>query len=95
MLRDEAGLERDSICFHYPNYAFHKQNRMASAIRSGDYKLIRFYDDDSSELYNLKSDIGETQNLAEQMPEKAAQLRADLDEWLQKTSASRPQRAEQ
>ena len=93
MLKSESKLDRQSIYFHYPNYAFHKENRMASAIRSGDYKLIKFYDDDSVELYNLKKDISESQNIADEMPEKAKQLRADLDAWLKDTNASKPQRA--
>ncbi len=93
ILKGESELERDSIYFHYPNYAFHKKNRMASAIRSGDHKLLKFYDDDSVELYNLKNDIGESKDLAAAMPEKAKQLRSDLEAWLKKTNASQPQRA--
>ena len=86
-------LDRRSIFFHYPNYAFHKDNRLGSAVRSGDYKLIKFYDQDSVELYNLKNDIGETNNLAATMPEKAQEMRNDLESWLKQTNASQPQRA--
>ena len=93
MLTGESQLDRESIYFHYPNYAFHKQNRLASAIRSGDHKLLKFYDDDSVELYDLKNDISESQNLAVTMPEKAGELQADLEAWLKKTNASQPQRA--
>ncbi len=93
MFEDEAKLDRPSIYFHYPNYAFHKQNRMGSAIRSGDHKLIKYYDDDSVELYDLKNDIGESKNLANELPEKANQMRTDLEAWLTKTGASQPQRA--
>ena len=93
MLTNESKLDRDSIYFHYPNYAFHKDNRLASAIRTGDYKLLKFYDDDSVELYDLKNDISESRNLAGRLPEKATQLRSDLDAWLEKTNASQPQRA--
>ncbi|QDV42357.1 Arylsulfatase [Stieleria neptunia] len=91
----ENGTEptRDSIFFHYPNYAFHKQNRLGSAVRSGDYKLILYYDDDSIELYNLKDDISESNNLADKLPEKAQQLRSELEAWLKETNASRPRRA--
>ena len=91
-LKNESKLKRDSIFFHYPNYAFHKKNRLGSAIRSGNYKLIKYYDDDSTELYDLSKDIGESHNLATDMPEKAKQLRDELDAWLKKTSASQPQR---
>ena len=38
------------------------------AIRAGDYKLIEFFEDGRKELYNLKSDIGEKQDLAAKMP---------------------------
>lgn len=93
MLTRQSKLERDSIFFHYPNYAFHKKNRMGSAIRSGDYKLIKFYDDDSAELYNLKNDISESKDIADEHPDKAKHLRSELDAWLKKTKASRPQRA--
>ena len=93
MLDDETKLGRKSIYFHYPNYAFHKKNRLGSAIRSGDYKLIKFYDDDSVELYDLKNDIGESKNLARKMPDKTKQLRTDLESWLKETKASQPQHA--
>ena len=93
MLQGKSELDRDSIYFHYPNYAFHKGNRLGSAIRSGDYKLLKFYDDDSIELYDLKNDISESRNIASEMPEKANQLRADLEAWLTDTNASQPQHA--
>ncbi len=93
MLTGEMELKRESIYFHYPNYAFHKKNRLASAVRSGDYKLLWFYDDDSVELYDLKNDISESHNLADEMPVKARQLRSELEAWLKDTNASKPLRA--
>jgi hypothetical protein len=33
------------------------------------------------QLFNLRKDIGEQQNLAESMPEKVAELRAKLRAW--------------
>ncbi len=94
MFEDGVELPRDAICFHYPNYAFHKENRMGSAIRSGDFKLIWFYDDDSVELYNLKVDISESRDVAKEMPDKAKLLRAELEQWLKETNASQPRRAD-
>lgn len=92
LLMGDQDLDREAIYFHYPNYAFHKGNRLASAIRSGDYKLLKFYDDDSVELYNLKSDISESQNLADDHPKKTEQLLTALESWLKETNASKPQR---
>ncbi len=92
LLENESELKRESIYFHYPNYAFHKENRFASALRSGDHKLLWFYDDDSVELYDLKNDISESQNLANDLPERTLQLHSELKAWLKKNNASRPQK---
>ena len=55
LLNQTGQLSRDALYFHYPNYAFHKRNRLGSAIRRGQYKLIQWHDDQSVELYNLAS----------------------------------------
>ena len=93
VLQNVGKLEREAIYFHYPNYAFHKKNRPGSAIRNGDFKLIKRYDDDSIELYDLKNDIGESNNVAESMPKKANELLSKLDAWLDQTEASQPLQA--
>lgn len=95
LLEQSADWQRDAIFFHYPNYAFHKRNRLGSAIRMGDFKLIHFYDDSSHELYNLADDIGEKKNLAEAMPEKANMLKGRLLAWLEETGAKLPTRLPQ
>lgn len=94
LLQQADGFHREAIFFHYPNYAFHKRNRLASAIRVGDHKLIRRYDDGSIELYNLKEDLGEKENLAMRMPDLAQQLDDQLEKWLSDVDASLPTRAE-
>ena len=95
LLLQTGTLKRNSLYFHYPNYAFHKRNRLGGAIRQGRYKLIRWYDDDSIELYDLPNDIGEQNDLAEAMPELAEKLRLKLDRWLAETGAAMPTRATQ
>ena len=90
VLTQSGALERDAVFFHYPNYAFHKKNRLGSAVRSGDHKLIKWFDDGSVELYNLADDIGEQQNLAEQKRGLAVRLEARLDAWLAETGANLP-----
>ena len=83
-------LDREALFFHYPHFAFHKDNRPGSAIRKGDFKLIRFFDDDSVELFNLKEDIGETKNIAESEPAIAKQMNQLLTDWLAETKAGIP-----
>jgi arylsulfatase A len=90
LLTQSPGFDRDALYFHYPNYAFHKQNRLGSAIREGQSKLIRNYDDGSLELYDLSSDIGENTNLAQQEPELTKRLADKLDAWLRECGAQLP-----
>ncbi|HEX3601129.1 MAG TPA: sulfatase, partial [Lacipirellulaceae bacterium] len=59
------------------------------AIRRGDWKLVR-YDPAAdgqdgvvtdAKLYNLKDDVGETQDLIRAKPDKAKELQAAWDQW--------------
>ncbi|MES2792953.1 MAG: sulfatase [Planctomycetota bacterium] len=85
---------RDALYWHFPGYLGAGQNTWrttpAGAIRSGDWKLIEFFEDNRLELYNLKSDIGERQNLAQAHPEKAAELLKQLKGWRQEIGAQMP-----
>lgn len=90
LLSETGTLRRKALHFHYPNYAFHQRNRLGGAIREGDFKLIRNYDDDSVELYNLADDIGEMRNLSVSKPEIAQRLNADLGAWLKSSGAKMP-----
>ncbi|MBL6713728.1 MAG: sulfatase [Pirellulales bacterium] len=92
MLRGDESLVERTLVFHYPNYAFHKQNRLGSALRQGSLKLIQFYDDRSIELYDLASDISETNDLAKAMPERAAALQEALQQSLAAMDARLPTR---
>lgn len=92
LFEQKSGFDRDAIFFHYPNYAFHKKNRLGSAMRAGDFKLITYYDNGELELYRLSSDIGEEENLSQQHPEIVRQLKDKLDAWLRQTDARLPVR---
>jgi len=58
-----------------------------SAIRSGNFKLIWFAEDDRVELYDLASDPAEQTNLAQSMPGKAAELNQTLHRILRDQGA--------
>ena len=87
LLRQTGTLGRDAIYWHYPHY---HHSRPAGAIRQGDWKLIEFYEDGRLELYNLKDDIGEKENLAVKMPGKAAELQGRLAAWRKSVGAKMP-----
>lgn len=53
----------------------------AAVVRSGDYKLIQFLETNHVELYNLKEDIGERNNLSKIKPVKAKELKKLLENW--------------
>ncbi|MFV0345739.1 MAG: sulfatase [Bacteroidales bacterium] len=66
------------------------RTRPGSAIRSGDWKLIQYFENNDIELYNLKDDPSEKQNLAKSMPEKAEELLNSLLQWRESTNAPVP-----
>jgi arylsulfatase A-like enzyme len=61
-----------------------------STIRSGDWKLIYFYEDGHFELYNIQNDIGELNNLAGQQPAKVKEMALKLGKYLRSVNAQRP-----
>ena len=62
------------------------------AIRSGDFKLIEFFEDMRVELYNVRDDIGEAHDLAAKLPDKTKQLTARLHAWRREVGAQMPVR---
>lgn len=83
-------LERDELLWHFPHYR-HDPGPY-SIIRKGDLKLIKFWDG-NNELYDLKTDLAESKNLAGSMPEKAAELEALLVQRLEAMDAKLPRPA--
>ncbi len=90
LLHQTAMLERDAIFWHYPHYG-NQGGTPGSAVRSGAYKLIEFFEDRRIELYNLHDDIGETVNLAQSEPDLVAQLHTQLADWREQVEATMPQ----
>ena len=87
LLRGEAkDLPQRDLFWHYPHYS-NQGGFPSSAIRAGDYKLIRRLEDGRVHLYDLKNDIGERNDLADTMPEKVAELRERLNAWYKETGA--------
>lgn len=77
----------DGIFFHVPYKNGIALKRPHSAIRKGDYKLLKFQDDKSVLLFNLIEDKMEQINLISEMPEKAHELEKILDNYLIQVSA--------
>lgn len=106
LLAGKKALTDRAIFWHYPLYlAGGTYNQVVpihgteqnywratpcSVIRKGDWKLIQFFEDNSIQLYNLKSDIGEETDLSTAEPKQAQALLKELQAWQKKTKAAIP-----
>ena len=79
----------EAFVAHFPHYDGDPIGP-ASAIYDGDFKLIRAYESGDRFLYKLSDDLGERNNLASQMPGKAAELDQRLTAYLKKVKAQVP-----
>ncbi len=90
----KAQLGRESIYWHFPGYLGAGQEnwrtKPVSVIRAGDWKLLEFLEDKRLELYNLRQDLGETNNLATSLPDKTTELHAKLIAWRKELHAPMP-----
>lgn len=77
------------LCWHYPHY--HGSTwAPGAAIRQGDWKLVEFYHYGNVELYNLKDDPSEKNDLSETMPEKTREMLDKLHAWQKDLNAQMP-----
>jgi arylsulfatase A-like enzyme len=92
VLRGQGGRvvrSREEIVFHFPHYD--KGNPgPASALLFGDYKLVKNYEEQQPQLYNLAADPGETNDLASAMPDLVAELDQKLVTYLDEIDAQMP-----
>jgi arylsulfatase A-like enzyme len=51
------------LFWHYPHYS-NQGGRPACAVRAGDWKLIRHFETENLELFNVPSDLSEQTDLA-------------------------------
>ena len=81
------------LVWHHPNRWIAAEGpniHFASAFRKGDWKLIYDYRKAKLELYNLKTDIGEQNDLAASNPDKTKELAGLLTNQLKKWDAQLP-----
>jgi arylsulfatase A-like enzyme len=97
LLTRRENLKRKAVFWHFPAYLepYNEKQKPwrttpAGAVRSGDWKLIEFFEDGTIELYNLKDDISETNDLAKTNSNKAKELHRMLIEWRKSVNAPVP-----
>jgi arylsulfatase A-like enzyme len=87
LVTGDKDLSREAIFWHFPHYSNHGMQSPGGAIRCGDYKLLEYYENNTVQLFNLKDDISEENDLSTLKPQKAEQLRKLLHDWHRRTGA--------
>lgn len=77
------------LYWHYPHYG-NQGGRPVSIVRIGDWKLIHFWEDGHDELYNLKNDLQENNDLAKLEPKRTEKMLKQLLNWLKDVEANYP-----
>ena len=102
MRQPDRPLGREAIYWHFPAYLQAYEGgkdetrdplfraRPCSVIRSGDWKLIEYFEKNEVELFNLKDDPGEQKNLANDQADKTMALLAKLKDWQESVDAPIP-----
>ena len=78
LFRGSSPVSHDILCWE------HEGNR---AARKGDWKIVSRYERKQElpwELYNLKNDRSETEDLAKKKPEKVAELKLIYQNWAER-----------
>ncbi len=76
-----------------PYLIFHHavDRRAQSAIREGNFKLVKTWENNALELFDLSKDVGEEIDLAEKMPEKVKELDDKLVSFMNRVHAETKQ----
>ncbi|MEO0474574.1 MAG: sulfatase [Planctomycetota bacterium] len=85
---DNVDRQREGLIFHFPHYQ--TQVTPHSAIRVGDYKLLKSHQTGKVKLFNLEADLREKNDLSKSQPDLARELEAKLDAALQELGAALP-----
>lgn len=94
--KKEGYLKERALFWHFPAYLeggnvetvdLFFRTRPVSVVLKGDWKLIENYEDGRLELYNLKRDVGERNELSAAFPEKMKELKGLLDQWKKEVNA--------
>lgn len=83
-------FERGPIYWHFPHYSNHGMQSPGGAVRVGDYKLLEYFENGTVQLFDLRNDIGEQNNLAQSNPKKTAELLVKLKAWRKSVAANMP-----
>ncbi len=78
---------RPELVFHFPHY---QGDAPHTALFLENYKLLRFYEDGEIHLFDIRKDIGETENLATSLPDRVKEMTELMDAYLADVKADLP-----
>ena len=78
------------IYFHSPHYDNNPNKKPRSAVVDGQYKLMVDYETGNFSLYDLSTDIGESNDITASQPNIEEDLRIQLRDYLKEVNASMP-----
>jgi arylsulfatase A len=81
--------DRGPVYWHYPHFSG-QGGRPAGAVRVGDWKLVKNFETGKTELFDLKKDISEKNDLTRKNPEKSKELDVLLKNWQKGINANMP-----
>lgn len=79
------------LFWHYPHYG-NQGGEPSAIILKGPWKLIHYFEDNRDELYQIRRDLGEQRNLADQHPDRVRAMRKELETWQGDVGARFPTR---
>lgn len=90
ILTGTGTIARDALYWHYPHYNINAGARPSGAVRSGEWKLVEFFETGRRELFNVGSELSESKNLIHENPDVAQTLASKLDSWRKAVGAGMP-----
>jgi len=88
--KNKITREDDFMLFYFPHYQHQKGTHPGVAIIQGDYKFIKYYEEGTKLLFNLKEDISEVKNIASTYPEKVIELEKHINNYFLKYDIKKP-----
>ena len=87
LLEGKTNFKSRALYFHRPYSGGAGIFSPHSAIRDGNFKLIKYLDSGQVQLFHLKNDIGEQKDLSKENPKEAKLLETKLESYLKSVHA--------
>ncbi|MEX1239823.1 MAG: sulfatase [Cyclobacteriaceae bacterium] len=87
LLRGKRSLNREAIYWHFPHYSNHGMQSPGGAVRYKNFKLLEYYDNGTTQLFDLDKDLGELNDISKENPDRVRELTQMLHEWRKSVNA--------